>query len=498
MSEPTFPPSAPQGTPSRRLFFRVFPSLMLPMFLGVVDQTIVATALPAISSSLGDVERMSWIVVGYLIANTVAAPVYGRLGDVFGRKRMMFVALGVMVAASALCAAAGSILTLTLARVLQGLGGGGLMTMAQSLIGEAVPPRERARYQGYISAVIVSSNAFGPVVGGYLTAAFGWRSIFLINIPLGLAAAVAMRRLPSHAPKHGDFVFDFPGLGWFALFVVPALLALEQIQRSVAMTPGVAMLAGLSVSALILLLRRENKTQHPLLPVKLLRQPSIWRSDALAACHGAALVSLITFMPVYLRVARGATASGTGLVLLPIAVGIGAGALITGRLVSRTGRTVIFPAVALIPGAGLLFWLALVHETMAMTDVAVLLAVLALLMGSVMNVVQVVAQDAAGPRMLGAAAGAVAFSRSVGAAFGTALTSMLMFSSLSIASPAAAEHFGALLAHGPAALEGLSAAAREGVTVAVASSFRYVFLLIAGFVAVGCALAWSVPMKRLS
>lgn len=498
MSEPSSPSPAEKGAPPRSLFFRVFPSLMLPMFLGVVDQTIVATALPAISSSLGDVERMSWIVVGYLIANTLAAPVYGRLGDVFGRKRMMFVALGVMVGASALCAMAGDILTLTLARVLQGLGGGGLMTLSQSLIGEAVPPRERARYQGYISAVIVSSNAFGPVAGGYLTAAFGWRSIFLVNIPLGLAAALAMRRLPSRAPGRGDFTFDFPGLGWFVLFVVPVLLALEQIQRSVALTPGVAMLAGLSVSALILLLRREKRAAHPLLPVSLWRQASIWRSDALAACHGAALVSLITFMPVYLRVARGATASGTGLVLLPIAVGIGAGALITGRLVSRTGRTVIFPAVALIPASALLFWLALAHETMAMTDVAVLLAVLALLMGSVMNVVQVVAQDAAGPRMLGAAAGSVAFSRSVGAAFGTALTSMLMFASLSVAGPAAAQHFGALLAHGPSALAGLDAAAREGVTVAVTASFRYVFLLIAGFVAAGCALAWSVPMKRLA
>jgi len=467
------------------------------MFLGVVDQTIVAAALPAISSSLGDVERISWVVVGYLIANTVAAPVYGRLGDVLGRKFMMFVALAVMVAASALCAASNSILMLTFARVVQGLGGGGLMTLSQSLIGETIPPRERARYQGYIAAVVVSSNAFGPVAGGYLTEMFGWRSIFLINIPLGMAAAVTMLRLPSRRGG-GDFRFDFPGFGWFILFVVPVLLVLEGVQRTATLTPGLIALAGLAVTSLVLLLRREERTKYPLLPVKLLRQAEIWRSDALAACHGAALVALITFVPIYMRVVRGASSADTGLLLLPIAVGIGVGSLITGRLVSITGRTTIFPAIALIPAAALLCVFAAWHETLPLLWVAVVLGILALLMGSVMNVVQVVVQDAAGLRMLGAASGSVALARSVGAAFGTALASMLLFSSLTAADPAAAGQFGALLARGPSALSGLDATARDAVAAAVAGSFRLVFLLIAGFVTAGMALAWTVPAKRLA
>ncbi|MBN8904127.1 MAG: MFS transporter, partial [Rhodospirillales bacterium] len=165
--------AAPQG---RALFLAVFPSIMLPMFLAALDQTIVATALPAIAGSLGDVERISWVVVSYLIATTIAAPVYGRLGDAIGRKRMMFVALAVFVGASLLCAAAGSVLMLTAARLLQGLGGGGLMTLSQALIAESVPPRQRGRYQGYLSGMYATAATFGPVAGGWLTQQFGWRS----------------------------------------------------------------------------------------------------------------------------------------------------------------------------------------------------------------------------------------------------------------------------------------------------------------------------------
>src|SRR5947199_509936 len=183
---------------ARSLFFAVFPSIMLPMFLAVVDQTIVATALPSIAASLGDVERISWIVIAYLIAGTVAAPVYGYYGDLYGRRKVMFVALAVFIIASCLCAAAQSVLALILARVAQGLGGGGLMTLSQALIGETVPPRERGRYQGYLAAVVVSSNTFGPVAGGYLTEHLGWRSIFLINLPLGVVAVFLTLRLEAN------------------------------------------------------------------------------------------------------------------------------------------------------------------------------------------------------------------------------------------------------------------------------------------------------------
>jgi EmrB/QacA subfamily drug resistance transporter len=342
---PTQPPVSTQAS-TTKLFLTIFPSIMLPMFLAVVDQTIVATALPAIAASLGDVEEISWIVISYLLATTIAAPVYGRLGDVFGRRRVMYVGLGLFMAASALCALAPSVLLLSLARLLQGLGGGGLMTSSQALIGETIPPRERGRYQGYIAAVIVSSSTFGPVAGGYLTQHFGWRSVFLVNLPIGILAALLMLRLP---PRRGlreeAWHFDAPGLALFVLFVAPTLMAIELSQRYDArLAPLIIALCVCAAGALILLVRQERRAATPLLPVSLLTKAPIYLSDALAACHGAALVSLVTFLPLYMRVARGATAGQSGLLLLPLTAGVGLGSLITGRLVSKTGRTFVFPS----------------------------------------------------------------------------------------------------------------------------------------------------------
>ena len=313
------------------------------MFLAVVDQTIVATALPAIAAATGQVERASWVVVSYLIAATIAAPIYGRLGDAFGRRRLMFVALTVFILASLLCAAVPTIELLTLARILQGFGGGGLMTLSQALVGEAIPPRERARYQGYLASVAVCANTFGPVAGGFLTEHFGWQSIFLINVPIGLGAVALTSRLSSPKTERLAWRADPAGLILFALFVATTLLSLEQIQHvNLGVLPLGAGLLAAGLIALVLLVRHENRTPSPLIPLGLLRQPAIWHSDAMAACHGAALVSLITFLPVYLEVVRGASPSTTGLLLVPLTIGIGIGSLVTGQLVNRTGLTTVF------------------------------------------------------------------------------------------------------------------------------------------------------------
>ena len=342
-------------------FLTIFPSIMLPMFLAVVDQTIVATALPAIAAGTGEVERASWIVVAYLIASTIAAPIYGRLGDSFGRRRLMFVALPVFMVASLLCAASPTVELLTLARVLQGLGGGGLMTLSQALIGEAIPPRERARYQGYLAAVAVCANSFGPVAGGYLTEHFGWPSIFLVNVPIGLGALALVWRLPNPIVERVPWRADPGGLFLFTVFVATTLLALEQIQHvDLAALPLGGALFAVALIAVVLLVRYENRTPSPLIPLKLLRQPAIWHSDALAACHGAALVSLITFLPIYLEVVRGLSPSDTGLLLVPLTIGIGAGSLMTGRMVSKTGLTTVYPvaglALATVNFIVLAFW----------------------------------------------------------------------------------------------------------------------------------------------
>jgi EmrB/QacA subfamily drug resistance transporter len=493
---------AEQAGARRPAFFTVFPSIMLPMFLAVVDQTIVATALPAIAAATGNVERASWVVVSYLIAATVAAPIYGRLGDAFGRRRLMFVALAVFILASLLCAVASTIELLSAARVLQGLGGGGLMTLSQALVGEAIRPRERARYQGYLAAIAVMANSFGPVAGGFLTEHFGWRSIFLINVPIGLIAAALTIRLPGRAGERLAWTPDPMGLVLFTVFVAATLLALEQTQHvDLAALPLAGGLFAAGVVALVLLVRQENRAPSPLIPIALLRQPAIWHSDAMAACHGASLVALITFLPVYMEVVRGMSPSTTGLLLVPLTIGIGTGSLVTGRLVSKTGRTMAFPVGGLVLVTLSILVLAFWADVIATPALALLLLFNGFFFGTVMGVVQVTVQSAAGTLRLGEAAASVQFSRSIGAAFGTALVATVLFGVLSLRNPEAARVFAGMVEHGHGIGAGigpaLSADQRAAIGADIAEAFRVAFLTIAAFTTAGFFLALTNPLKRI-
>jgi EmrB/QacA subfamily drug resistance transporter len=489
-------PVAQPATPN--LFLTVFPSIMLPMFMAAADQTIVATALPAIAGSLGDVERVSWVVVSYLVANTIAAPVYGRLGDAIGRKTMIFVALGVFVLASVLCALSQSILMLTASRLLQGAGGGGLMTLSQALIAEAVPPRQRGKYQGYLSGMYASASTFGPVAGGWLTQAFGWHSVFLVNVPLGVLAAVLVMRLPVQASRGGSVRFDVIGTVFFAGFIAPLLLAMERAQHfELGALPGALGLLALSAVSLVLLIWQEKRAAAPLLPIALFRQAGIWRTDLMGACVAAQTVSLVSFLPMYLQVVRGATAAGSGVLLLPLTLGIATGSFLCGRTIARTGRTAIMPSIGLAVSATMLLSLAAFAPHLSNTAVTVMLAVASACTGTAMPVVQMTVQVVAGPRFLGAAAASVQFSRSVGASIGTALVGAVLFAVLTAMDPHTAAMFARLVQEGQQALDALPPADRAVVTGEIADAFRAAFLTIGCFTTSGMLLAWWLPVRRI-
>lgn len=498
MQAETIAPAASAGD-SRALFFAIFPSIMLPMFLAAVDQTIVSTALPAIAGKLGDVERISWIVVSYLVATTVAAPVYGRLGDVFGRRKLMFVALGIFIVASCLCALATSVLALTAFRVLQGAGGGGLMTLSQALVGEVVPPRQRGKYQGYLASVFVCSSTFGPVAGGWLTQHFGWESVFLINLPLGALAVFLCLRLPKRLPSSGQFTFDFVGVGLFAAFICSLLIALEQVQRfDVRLIPAVFVLAAVAAGSLFLLIRQERRFPVPLFPIGLLRQPAIWRTDAMAACVGATLVSLITFLPIYLQVVRGTAPSETGFLLLPLTGFIAIGSMCTGRAITATGRTAIWPSLGLPVVATAIASLAVFGPQLSLRQLPFLFCLIALTNGTAMPVVQTTVQTLAGPKQLGAAAASVQFSRSIGAAIGTAIVGTVLFGSLAATDIETARLFAKIVEIGPGALASIPPARLAVVQTEIADAFRAAFLAIACFAAIGAALAMTIPVRRIA
>ncbi len=500
MSDPqssgSSPPSVPGGGFNR--FFALFPSIMLPLFLSMIDQTIVAAALPAIAGDLGSADRISWVVIAYLMAATIASPVYGRLGDVFGRKKLMIVALIIVIVASMLCGLSSSLEMLTAARLLQGVGGGGMMTLSQALIGEAVPPRERARYQGFLASVGVFSTAFGAVGGGLLTQHFGWRSVFFVGVPVGLLALVLMRRLRSQGAQTGVFQFDLVGLFLFAVFIASTLVVLREIQGvSAGMLLSSLGLSALALVALALLILRERRVPHPLFPLALFRDPAIWRSDAMALCHGAALVSLITFLPIYFRVGLGANAGQIGLSLLPVTVCVPLGSILTGQLVARTGRTAIFPSVGLAGAAATLTAIAIWLPELSAAHLPLAFGLCTLFMGTLMAVVQVTVQSAAGPAMLGTAAASVQFSRSIGAAVGTAIVGVAVFTTMATVDAEAAGLFADVLRRGPEVLAALPPGRSAIVQAEFVDAFRVAFLVIAGFEAIAMVITWSLPLRRI-
>jgi MFS family permease len=484
----------------RRLFLRVFPAVGLAMFGAALDQTIVAAALPAIARSLGEVERISWVVVVYLVATTVAAPVYGRLGDAFGRRRMLLVALAMYGLGAALCALAPSLDLLALARMVQGFGGGGLISLSVALIGEVVPPRERGRFQAWIAAVFALASGFGRVAGGFLTEWLGWRAVFLLQPPLALLAAwLAVRRLGGAAPGVSKgFAFDWPGLLLFALFVAPALLALDFARRlepgALAAAAALALLAGL---ALFLLWKQERAARDPLLPLAVLGNPSVWRANLLSALVAGAFVGTIAFLPIYFAAVRGLTPAASGLALLPLAVTAAFGAIVTGRLLSHTGRTMIWPSFGLAFSAVMLAAAALFAGQLSVPQLAGLLGLVSLGFGTSFPMVQVTVQAAVGRERLGSATASVQFTRALGAATGTALMGAVLFGFLVAQGGGAAELFVALVNRGPSALAALSDVAQAEFRADMTSAFRAAFLTAAGLVAVAAWLTTRVPLQRI-
>ena len=478
-------------------FARAFPGIALTIFLSAVDQTIVATALPAIAASMGGIERTSWILIAYLVAATCAAPVFGQLGDVFGRKRLLYVALGVFAAGCLGCALAPSLPALIAARIVQGLGGGALLTMAQALIGESIPPRERGRYQAWIAGSFAFASACGPVIGGYVTQYLGWRAVFLVLLPVAAACAALALRLPRTAPARRERAlrFDWAGLALFVVAVGAALVALDRGRRlDPALLPLVLGLGAVAVAATILLLRVERAARDPLLPLGMFAEPSIWRSYLLSACVVGAQVGLISFLPVWLQTVRGMAPGPSGLMLLALSLGGASGAFLAGRMVARTGHAMRWPSLSLPLGAVLWAVLALMAEALPLAALLPLLAAASFCSGTSYPIVQVTVQMAAGPERLGAASAGVAFSRNIGAATGTAVVAAVVFMAVSATGSGAA--FQRLVAEGPGYLAALGPEAAAALRGELAEAFRGLFATAAVLTAVAAVLALRVPLRR--
>ncbi|TFY99312.1 MFS transporter [Ramlibacter henchirensis] len=463
-------------------FGALFSAVMLPMFMAAIDQTLLAAATPRIAGDLGGLSDTSWIAVGYLLATTIVAPIYGRMGDRYGRRNVLLVALGVFAAGSLACALSASMFGLIAARVLQGAGGGGLMVLSQALIGELVAPSERPRYQGYFAAVFTVSSVGGPVIGGFVVNHGDWRWLFWANLPLALLAAWRVASLPRPEPSAmRDAPYDPAGVVLFAACAVSALLWLSLVgHRFPLFSPTSAALAGTALLAGGLLAFQQRRHPSPFLPLDVLRIRGVgWVCLSIVGFAGT-MFALVFLLPIYLQVAQNASAAGAGIQLLPLTIGMVVGSTLNARFSARTQRSGVLPPWGLGTASFALLTLAVWPPSTLSIGIAA--AMCGVGFGTVMPSAQIATQMLAGRERLGAAAALLSLTRSTGAALGTAAFGGLAFALLNVQG-SGAEGAGVRL-------EGLSA---ERVTQA----FHLVFGALAVYAAAGAFAASRAPTMDL-
>jgi EmrB/QacA subfamily drug resistance transporter len=478
-------------------------ALMLAIFLGALDQTIVAVSMPAISAQFKDVSLLAWVISGYMVAMTVAVPIYGKLGDLYGRRRLMLFGMGLFTLASLLCGLAQSMEQLVLARIIQGIGAGGMISVSQAIIGDIVPPRERGRYQGYFSSMYAVASVAGPVLGGYMTEYLSWRWVFLINLPLGLGAwLVANRTLVGLPVPQRKPVIDYLGTVLMIIGLSALLLGITEFGQGYAWNSAEVLgLLACALLGLALFVWHERRFREPLLPLHLFAN----RNALLCWCTifftSFQAISLIVLMPLRFQSVTGAGADSAALHLLPLAMGLPMGAYYAGRRTSVTGRykPMILTGALLMPIAilGMAF----------SAPQATLLSSLCMLLCGIASGMQfptslVGTQNAVEQRDIGVATSTTNLFRALGGAVGVALMSALLLALLQDSSFA---HLAgsALVAEGSSGnvlLDGLNAAPgaeQQALRGELLLTFRHLLMVSAAVSLLGLAAAIAMPNQLL-
>jgi len=392
--------------------------IMLAMLLGALDQTIVATALPTIGRDLGNVEDLSWVVTAYLLTATAVTPLYGKLSDIYGRRTTLLVAIGVFVSGSAACALAPSMVVLIIARGLQGLGGGGLLSLAQTIVADVVPPLERGRYQGYIGLVFAASSIGGPVLGGFFAEHLHWSLIFWINLPLGLLAFLmtnsVLKQLPRYERRHR---LDVAGALLMVAATIALLLALTWGgTRYPWFSPRIVGLLAASAAFWLMFVVRLMTAREPFLPLSMLMNRVVGIGTASVTFVFGTMIALIIFAPLYFEVVLRLSASESGLALIPQLAGTVVGSTAAGRAMVRMRHYKRMPIVGLALAIAALAAIALAPTALPLAAICTLLGIVGIGMGTLFPVTTVSVQNAVQPYQLGTATGVMNFFRSLGGA----------------------------------------------------------------------------------
>ncbi len=400
----------------------VMVGIMSGMFLAALDQSIVGVALPRITSDLGGLEHLAWVVTAYLLASTATTPLWGKISDLYGRKKIFQGAIVIFLIGSVLCGLAQDMPQLIVFRAVQGIGGGGLMAIALAIIGDVIPPRERGRYQGYFGAVFGVSSVAGPLLGGWLTDAINWRWIFYINLPIGIAALVLTSislKMPLPRRQH---TIDYLGAGIVVAAVSSLLLYLNWGGEHWGWSDARALaLLGVSIVLTAVFIYVENRATEPILPMRLFKNAIFSVGNAYGFIVGLAMFGGIIFLPIYFQGVMGMSPTESGLAMIPMITGLLLMSIISGNLITRTGRYKVFPiAGAAVIVVGLLLLSQLKIDT-PYWQVAIYAFVFGLGLGMTMQTVMVAVQNAISIRDMGVATSSLTFTRSLGGAIGTAL-----------------------------------------------------------------------------
>ena len=483
------PPLSAAFVPLHARDFRAAMSaVFLLILLGALDQMTVSVALPTIAASLGSFDGMAWVISGYMIASTVVTPLYGKFGDMYGRRRVLAIAIGIFALGSIACALAGSLPALVLARLLQGAGAGGLVTLAQGVVADIVPLKERGRFQGYVSIVWAGASVVGPILGGVLTQYLSWRWIFWINVPMGLAAWLLVRQALRTMPTgHGKQAVDWLGSAMLMMGLVTLLIPITRLGQGV--PPTDAGNWGWLLAAVLLLWvfwRHQHRIEAPILPLALLRQPVVIHGSLLLFICFFVLVALGLLVPLRLQLVAGWSAARSGVFLMWLTLAVPASVFLGGRWMTRTGRVRPLQRAGVVLVTGALAALAFIDPTVAWMHAAGLLALGAGL-GLQMPTSLLMVQNAVAREVVGTATAVTVLFRALGGAIGIAVLSAVVFALLQDGGGAAPLRSAAELARG-----GVGA----GLQVSDAP-FRAALLVGMGLSLVSVWLSRKLPETRL-